>query len=66
MDNPLERYSLWISTGQFGGSVIHRNSPVDDVDIHLWIYQYAGGLRGARKPFKGSDMHIVIQNNKID
>jgi len=38
MDNPPERYSLWISTGRFGGSAIHRNSPVDDVDIHCWIY----------------------------
>ena len=42
MDNPPQRYSLWISTGQFGGSVIHRYSPVDDVDIHHQIYWPTG------------------------
>jgi len=61
VDNPPERYSPWISTGQFGGSVIHRYSLVDDVDIYHWIYRHAGGCRGARKPFKGLD--IVFQNN---
>ena len=51
MDNPPERYSPWISTGRFGGSVIHRYSPVDDsdVDIHRRIYLPVGG-----KSFEGS------------
>ena len=65
MDNPPERYSPWISTGRFGGSVIHRYSLVDDVDIHHQIYQHARGCRGSRKPFKGSDVHIVFQHNNI-
>ena len=44
MDNYLRRYSPWISTGRFGRSVIHSNSPVDDVDIHRRIYRPVEGV----------------------
>jgi hypothetical protein len=63
VDNPPQRYSPWISIGQFGGSVIHRYLPVDDVDIHHQIYILAHWR--ARVGNLSKLVHILFQNNEV-